>query len=115
MNTGSRINDKLDYNLFTSENDVRKKLLDSLLYGFFNSFTADDTTKLEVQYVNRRRDDEECVVCALFGEECYIVNDTLQSIEMNTSCWNDISMEHCKEIVEICGGENAHIDNYIVV
>ena len=43
-------NDEIRLVLCTSENDVRKKLLDSLLYGFFNSFTADDTTKLEVKF-----------------------------------------------------------------
>ena len=32
---------------------------------------------------------------------------------MYTSCWNDISMERCKEIVESCGGEKAFAENSV--
>ena len=96
------------YFLCTSENDVRKKLLDSLLYGFFNSFTADDTTKLEGVYEPYDWY-EERVICDSLGA-CHSEIDTLQSIEMLTDCWYDVSLQRCKEIVDSCGGENSVLD-----
>lgn len=98
--------------LLKSGKDVKKKVLDSLLYGFYNSFTADDTSKIEVQY---KPDDwyEERMVCDS-RNTCRTEIVNLQKIEMTTSCWDDVSMERCKAIVDSCGGEDAVIDNYSV-
>lgn len=99
--------------LMKSDNDVRKKLLDSLIYGFYNSFNVDDSTKLNVEV---KPDDwiEKRILCDSTGL-CYEEISTLTSISMRTSCWDDVSMQDCKRVVDECGGMNSIIDNYVVL
>ena len=99
--------------LMKSNANVKKRKLDSLVYGFYNSFSVDDTTRLKVEF---KPEDwtERQTVCDPSGS-CHEEISTLQSIRMSNRCWDDVSMDSCKRIVDECGGTNTAIDNYVVV
>jgi len=99
--------------LMKSNSNVKKKKLDSLVYGFYNSFSVDDTTRLKVEF---KPEDwtERQTVCDPSGS-CHEEITTLQSIRMSNRCWDDVSMDSCKRIVDECGGTNTAIDNYVVI
>ena len=99
--------------LMKSNSNVKKKKLDSLVYGFYNSFSVDDTTKLKSDI---QADDwiEKVRVCAPFGS-CHDEVVSLSSIKMATRCWDDVSVGDCKTVVETCGGSEAVIDNHVVI
>lgn len=99
--------------LLKSNKDVKKRTLDSLVYGFYNSFVVDDTTKLEIEYepedwLNRQN------VCDANGN-CHEVVWNKSTIEMATFCWEDVSLENCWKNVKNCGGENPKVDMYVVL
>lgn len=99
--------------LLKSDVDIRKKLLDSLVYGFYNSFSADDTTRIKAPVEPEDWNGEE-LVCDASGA-CHMEVSVLTSIPMITRCWNDVEIPACKDVVESCGGTEAVIDNYIIV
>lgn len=99
--------------LLKSNADIRKKLLDSLVYGFYNSFSADDTTRIMAP-VKPENWNGKNLVCDASGA-CRMEISVLTSIPMITRCWNDVERSVCKGIVESCGGTDAVIDNYIIV
>ena len=99
--------------LLKSNASVKKKKLDSLVYGFYNSFSVDDTTKLksDIQasdWIGKIR------ICAPFGS-CHDEVVTRSGLKMTTRCWDDVSVSDCKVIVETCGGSGAVIDNHVVL
>ena len=98
--------------LLKSNANVKKKKLDSLVYGFYNSFSVDDTTKL-VTGIGPNDWVKKIQVCAPFNS-CHNEMISLTSIEMATRCWDDVGMEDCKTIVESCGGTDAVIDNHVI-
>ena len=99
--------------LLKSDVNVKKKMLDSLVYGFYNSISVDDTTKLTTEL---KTDDwtEEIRVCAPFNT-CHNEVVQLTNIKIATRCWDDVSMSDCKAIVESCGGIDAVIDRFVVI
>lgn len=99
--------------LLKSDVDIRKKMLDSLVYGFYNSFSADDTTRIKAPVEPEDWNGEE-LVCDASGA-CHMEVSVLTSIPMITRCWNDVEIPACKDVVESCGGTEAVIDNYIIV
>lgn len=99
--------------LLKSNFDIRKKLIDSLVYGFYNSFGVDDSTALNIQY--RSYDWTEWrQECDSLGQ-CRWVSVERSTVFAKTHCWDDVALENCRNIVESCGGENAAIDNYIII
>ncbi|MBR2090143.1 MAG: S8 family serine peptidase [Fibrobacter sp.] len=99
--------------LLKSNVDVKKKMLDSLVYGFYNSISVDDTTKLTTKFGSNDWIDE-IQVCAPFGS-CHTEVIQLTEVQMATRCWDDVSMDACKAIVESCGGSDAVIDRFVVI
>ena len=83
--------------LAKSEIDIEKSSMTALLDGFYNTFTADDTTKLEIDYSN---------------PNWVVENETVRGY---VHCWDDVPMESCKAIVNACKAEEAHIDNHVVI
>jgi subtilisin family serine protease len=99
--------------LLKSNSNVKKSKLDSLVYGFYNSFSVDDTTKLKSD-IQAGDWIEKVRVCAPFGS-CHDEVVSLSSIKMTTRCWDDVSMDDCKSIVVTCGGTEASIDHHVVI
>ncbi len=99
--------------LLKSNANVKKRKLDSLVYGFYNSFSVDDTTKLKSD-IQAGDWIEKVRVCAPFGS-CHDEVVSLSSIKMATRCWDDVAMDDCKAIVVTCGGVEAAIDHHVVI
>ena len=83
--------------LAKSEIDIEKSSMTALLDGFYNTFTADDTTKLEIDFSN---------------PNWVVENETVRGY---VQCWDDVPMESCKAIVNACKAEEALIDNHVVI
>lgn len=83
--------------LAKSEIDIEKSSMTALLDGFYNTFTADDTTKLEIDFSN---------------PAWVVENETVQGY---VHCWDDVPMENCKAIANSCKAEEALIDNHVVI
>lgn len=83
--------------LAKSEIDIEKSSMTALLDGFYNTFTADDTTKLEIDFSN---------------PNWVVENETVQGY---VHCWDDVPTESCKAIVNACKAEEALIDNHVVI
>lgn len=98
--------------LFKSTKDVKKRTLDSLVYGFYNSFNADDATKLKVEYEPEDWIAKQNVCDA--GGSCHDVVWNKTSINMSTVCWEDVSIGDCRKVVEKCGGEGVRVDLYAI-
>ena len=77
--------------------DIQKATMDSLIVGFYNTFSVDDTTKLEFDYTGAH----------------WVVEDV--SLEIVVGCWEDVSMDACKEIVKTCKGEDAALDRSVIL
>ena len=72
-----------------------KKILNENMYGFYNVFPVDDTTKLTLE---------------LLPEE-----ENLDSFSITISCFADVSMEVCKSIAQNCGVKNVKIDHHEIL
>lgn len=72
-----------------------KKILNENMYGFYNTFPVDDTTKLTLE---------------LLPEE-----ENLDSLSITISCFADVSMEVCKSIAQNCGVKNVKIDHHEIL
>ncbi|MBO5422713.1 MAG: S8 family serine peptidase [Fibrobacteraceae bacterium] len=72
-----------------------KKILNENMYGFYNAFPVDDTTKLTLE---------------LLPEE-----ENLDSFSITISCFADVSMEVCKSIAQNCGVKNVKIDHHEIL
>ncbi len=92
-------NDGLDMSicLAKSEKDIEKATINSIIDGLYNTFSADDTTKLEFDYESAGWD------------------KTNGSGEIVVACWEDVTINACKEIVKTCKGENAASDFSVVL
>ena len=69
----------------------------SALNGFYNTFSVDDTTKLEVD----------------FSDADWVVENEI--VYARVYCWGDVSMDACKAIVKSCQGENVSLDRSVVL
>ena len=83
--------------LMKSEMDVNKSAMVSALNGFYNTFSVDDTTKLEVDV----------------SDADWVVENEI--VDAKVYCWDDVSMDACKAIVESCQGENVSLDRSVVL
>ena len=72
--------------LFRSDADVPKRLLDSLVAGFYNTVAVDDSTPVEIEY---------------YQDSLY---EDSSKIEVGVYCWPDVSVNGCFEEVSGCGG-----------
>lgn len=92
---------------------VSVKSLQQQLSGFYNAFSVDDTTSLSLFLEN---DDlyEKKRVCQEGGLCEEIVEEKL-SYKLEVTCWPDVGMFACKDIVKSCGGLDALIDRQIVL
>ena len=83
-----------DVILFTSESDVPKAFLDSVLASFYNAVPVNDTTPLSLNV-----------------PENYL-SDTLPLL---IGCWPDIDIADCIDIVESCGGGGIEYARNVVL
>ncbi len=81
----------------TSEKDVEKTAINSRIDGLYNTFSVNDTTKLEFDYTGAH----------------WVVEDV--SLEIVVGCWNDVPMDACKEILKACKGEDVALDRSIIL
>ena len=91
--------DNLDMNICfaTSKKDIEKTAIDTRIDGLYNTFSVDDTTKLEFDYTGAH----------------WVVENV--SLEIVVGCWNDVPMDACKEIVKTCKGEDAALDRSVIL
>ena len=82
--------------------NVKKKKLDSLLAGFYNTVFVNDTTPLSVELLPEDLY-ETTTKCA---EENQCVSEILPKaqLEVNTTCWPDVFVGDCIESLKKCGG-----------
>ena len=108
----TRFQDKGLY-LFKAATLVQKKQLDSTVYGFYNGFAVDDTTRFVTNVVP---DDfnEETRTCDE-NDSCTTVVTSLLAINMVIECWPDLQMQSCKDVVLNCGGDSAYIDRRVIL
>ena len=108
----TRFQDKGLY-LFKAATPVQKKQLDSTVYGFYNGFAVDDTTRFVTNVVS---DDfnEETRTCDE-NDSCTTVVTSLLAINMVIECWPDLQMQSCKDVVLNCGGDSAYIDRRVIL
>ncbi|WP_173474452.1 hypothetical protein [Fibrobacter succinogenes] len=99
VNCSALYTDNLDMNICfaKSEKDIEKVAIDSRIDGLYNTFSVDDTTKLEFDYTGAH----------------WVVEDV--SLEIVVGCWDDIPMDACKEIVKTCKGEDVALDRSIIL
>lgn len=91
--------DNLDMNICfaTSKKDIEKTAIDSRIDGLYNTFSVNDTTKLEFDYTGAH----------------WVVENV--SLEIVVGCWNDVPMDSCKEIVKTCNAEDAALDRSVIL
>lgn len=94
-----------DMILLKSETNVRKRLLDSLVYGFYNSFSVDDTTKISTR--TKPEDWTEEVQVCNGTSPCRTEIRNRAAIEVKVQCWEDIPMESCIAKIANCGGQDV--------
>ena len=99
VNCSALYTDNLNMNICfaKSEKDIEKAAIDSRIDGLYNTFSVDDTTKLEFDYTGAH----------------WVVEDV--SLEIVVGCWDDIPMDACKEIVKTCKGEDVALDRSIIL
>ena len=92
---------------------IRVKSLQQKLSGFYNTFSVDDSTSLSLVL---RTDDlyEKKRICNDNGS-CEDVVEERQSYKIEATCWSDVGMFACKDIVKSCGGSDALIDRQVVL
>ena len=93
--------------LFHSNNRVRKALLDSTVAGFYNAFPVNDTARVPVDvtpgdFFGERR------VCNSDGV-CHNEVVPLTEIDVDVSCWSDVSVDDCVQTVDSCGGREIGV------
>lgn len=93
--------------LFHSNNRVRKALLDSTVAGFYNAFPVNDTARVPVDvapgdFFGERR------VCNSDGV-CHNEVVPLTEIDVDVSCWSDVSVDDCVRTVDSCGGREIGV------
>ena len=108
----TRYQDKGLY-LFKTARPIKKKILNSAVYGFYNAFAADDSTHLSLEL---SLDDiyEEKETCDA-NDSCTTVVTEHPVIDMVVECWPDLSMNACKNVVKNCSGDSAYIDRRVIL
>ncbi|WP_407442583.1 hypothetical protein [Fibrobacter sp.] len=94
-------NSKLNQKLFRSTKDIKKHVLDSLIEVFFNSYTPDDTSKIEIEF--DPRDWQETVRICDEEKNCHYETIEKDSVHLTIYFWEDVSAEGCEEVVSSCG------------
>ena len=99
VNCSALHTDNLDMDICfaKSEKDIEKAAIDSRIDGLYNTFSVDDTTKLEFDYT---------------GAHWVVENE---SLEIVVGCWDDVPMDACKEIVKACKDEDAALDRSVIL
>lgn len=77
--------------LFRSEGDVPKYLLDSLVAGFYNTVSVDDSTPIQIEY---------------YQDSLY---EDSTRIDMDIFCWPDVSVDGCVDEIAACGGDDIGV------
>ena len=108
----TRYQDKGLY-LFKTVRPIKKKNLNSAVYGFYNAFAADDTTRLSLE-LSMNDIYEEKETCDANGS-CTTVVTERPVIDMMVECWPDLAMNACKNVVVGCSGDSAYIDRRIIL
>lgn len=84
-----------DLMLLISKDKIKKSFLKSILNSFFNAFEVNDTIAFRI---NLTENDKK-----------------KQILELEVSCWADIVLSKCQEIVLSCGGTNLNYDGNFVL
>lgn len=88
--------------LFHSNNRIRKSLLDSTMAGFYNAFPVNDTAQVPMDVTSGDFFGEKNV-CGSDGT-CHKEVVPLTEIDVDISCWSDVSVDDCVLAVDSCGG-----------
>lgn len=87
--------------LMKTDNDIPKAVIDSLTNGFINCFNANDTTKINYEVTNEYDIERLISECDSSGTCSY---------EMETTCWEDLTIGECLSIMEQCGATKIYSD-----
>ncbi len=108
----TRYQDKGLY-LFKTIVPIKKKILNSAVYGFYNAFAVDDTTHLSLE-LSLNDIYEEKETCDVNGS-CTTVITEHPVIDMMVECWPDLAMNACKNVVMSCSGDSTYIDRRVIL
>ncbi|MBR3070975.1 S8 family serine peptidase [Fibrobacter sp.] len=92
---------------------ISKKSLNKALSNFYNAFVVDDTTRLSLK-ISPKDIYEESYSCDA-NDSCMTIVSERSAIDLVVECWPDLPMESCKNVVLICGGDNAYIDRSVIL
>ncbi|MBO7069886.1 MAG: S8 family serine peptidase, partial [Bacteroidales bacterium] len=92
---------------------VNVKSLQQRLSGFYNAFAADDTTSLTLA-LGPNDLYEKKLVCGADGSCQETVEERL-SYKVEVTCWPDVTLFGCKNIVKSCGASDVLIDRNVVL
>lgn len=99
--------------LFSSQSNLTKKLLDSLIAGFYNAVPAIDTIPISIDLTTEDLYVEQNVCDS--NNHCHKELILRTEYEMNVSCWDDVSVDECVEAVEICGGTDIGVSRGVIL
>ena len=93
--------------VFKSDSLVRKKMLDSLIAGFYNAIPVADTIPLQVNLTDEDLHTEKEVCYA--DSSCNKVIEPRTEFEVDISCWEDVDVNECISTISHCGGDNIGV------
>ena len=93
--------------VFKSDSLVRKKMLDSLIAGFYNAIPVADTKPIKV-YLTNEDLYSETEICDANGT-CHKEITTRSDFETDIRCWEDVNINECISTISHCGGDNIGV------
>ena len=98
--------------VFKSDSLVRKKMLDSLIAGFYNAIPVADTIPVAIDLTDEDLYIEKDVCNA---GQCHKEVELRSEFGMNISCWNDVDVNNCVSTIRNCGGQDIGVARGFIV
>ncbi len=99
--------------VFKSDSLVRKKMLDSLIAGFYNAIPVADTAPINIDFFEEDFYTEKDVCYA--AENCHKEITSRTDFEAEIRCWEDISVNDCIATIQTCGGKNIGVAQGFII
>lgn len=98
--------------VFKSDSLVRKKMLDSLIAGFYNAIPVADTEPVTIDLTDEDLYTEKSVCNA---GQCHKEVELRPEFNMEISCWNDVDVNNCVSTIRNCGGQDIGVARGFIV
>ena len=98
--------------VFKSNTLVRKKMLDSLIAGFYNAIPVADTVPIAIDLTDEDLYTEKSVCNA---GQCHKEVELRPEFNMEISCWNDVDVNNCVSTIRNCGGQDIGVARGFIV